>query len=756
MQERNTSVGSQEVTLDIRGMKCGGCVHHVERALMAVQGVSRASVNLTTAVARVQTSGGVAALIEAVRAAGYDATPREADTDWRGHRQPVDRVGTQRRAVLAAMLLALPIIVLELLPSRLWIQVVQAVLSLALLLSSAGRPILVSGLRALVHRAPTMDSLVALGVGAAVVAGWAGLVSGTEHLNHFHAGAMILGFVNLGKYLEAKALREAGGAVAALARRLPSEVLRLRDGTIEKVEVAAVRPGDHIVVPGDATVPVDGTIISGQAAVDESALTGESVPVEKSLGEVVFAGSVVRDGNLTLVAVAIGGDAVMGRIIRTVEEAQAGKTRLQRLADRAAGVFVPVVVLLAVATLAAWVALGNAEHALKAAIAVLVIACPCAMGLATPTAVLVATGAAALKGILVRNAAALEAAGAVDTVLLDKTGTLTTGVVGVKEVYAAPAAPVTDEVRRPLPPGRGSVRPLPPGRCSVRPLPDGRGSELEVLRLAAAVEQFSQHPLARAIVAQAQAWELTLPEPISFSSRAGLGVRAVVEGRTVLVGRPAFLAAEGIDLGPVAERCAQMAQAGCTMVAVAVDGVAAGLIALADVLRPEAARAVEALLGLGLEVVMDTGDSAVTAGAVAAAAGIKTVRSEALPEEKLAEVSRRQSLGKKVAFVGDGINDAPALAAADVGVAFATGTDVAIEAADITLMRDDLGLVPEAMKLARRSVAIIKQNLFWAVAYNVVAIPLAVTGHVPPGVAAAAMMFSSLSVVLNALRLRAP
>jgi Cu+-exporting ATPase len=723
------STGLRDITLRIDGLKCGGCVQHVERALRAVPGVSSVSVNLATRIGHIVVSEGIEnteTLVAAVRAAGYDASPTEGDSGAAAEllQPPRNQALAQRRALLTVAVLVPPVIALEWVPSHFWTHALQGSLCLVLLISWAGWPILRSGARAVLHRAPNMDSLIALGASAAMLAGWAGLFLGADHLNHFHAGALILGFVNLGKYFEAKALREAGGAVAALARRLPTQALRLQDGQIESVEVSAVRLGDHLVVPDQTTVPVDGRIIAGQAAVDQSALTGESLPVEKGEGDSVMAGSVVRGGQITVQATAVGAEAALGRILRTVQEAQSGKTRLQRLADRAAGVFVPVVALIALGTLLGWLVVGEVEQALRAAIAVLVIACPCAMGLATPTAVLVATGAAALKGILVRDAAALEAAGSVNTVLLDKTGTLTTGVVHVKEVLAEPAGAATRDAR-------------------------------EVLRLAAAAEQFSQHPLARAIVARAREWGLALAEPQSFASRAGLGTRAEVEGAVVVVGSPAHLAAEGIGLGPAEARCRQAAAGGCLVVAVAVDGSLAGLIALADALRPEAAAAVAALEQLGLAVVMITGDGAATADAVASAVGIKTVMAETLPEAKQAEVSRRRSAGERVAFVGDGINDAPALVTADVGMAFATGTDVALEAADIMLTHDDLGLVAEAIRIARRSVAIIKQNLFWAVAYNAVAIPLAVAGHVPPGVAAAAMMGSSLSVVLNSLRLRA-
>jgi P-type Cu+ transporter len=715
----------RDLTLYIAGMKCGSCVQHVEHALAAVPGVARVSVNLATEQAHVTATTAASALVAAVGAAGYTATLLDpaAATSPELHRERHTRLAAQRRALLTAIILALPVLALEWVPVGSWAPVAQAVLCLLLLVSSAGRPILVSGARALRHLAPNMDALIGLGTVAAVVSGWVGLAFGIANLHHFHAAAMILGFVNVGKFFEARALREAGSAVAALARRLPAEALLLCDGRLQSVPLARIRPGDELVVADDGVVPVDGTIRSGRAAVEQSALTGESLPVDKSAGDTVLAGSVVRGGSLTIGATAVGADALYGRMIRAVENAQTSKTRLQRLADRAAGVFVPVVAALALAALAFWIIRGHPAHGLHAAIAVLVIACPCALGLATPTAVLVATGRAASKGILVRDAAALEAAGAVTTVLLDKTGTVTTGAVCVRDVLSLPSSAAV---------------------CPVS----------EVLRLAAAVEQLSQHPLARAIVAHAHAAGLTLPQPAEYVSHAGAGVQAKIAESVVHVGSLTYLADAGIDIRPLQELGVSPQNEGHSIVGVALDDAPAGLIALADTPRPEAAAAVAKLRALGVRVALLTGDRAATAQAVAAGVGIEIVCADMLPEAKLAEVNRRRQAGERVAFVGDGLNDAPALAAADVGLAFAGGTDVAVSAADITLVAADLRFVAEAVALARRSVRIIKQNLFWAVAYNAVAIPLAMAGHVPPGIAAAAMMGSSLSVVLNSLRLR--
>ncbi|MCH7814891.1 MAG: heavy metal translocating P-type ATPase, partial [Planctomycetes bacterium] len=504
-------------------------------------------------------------------------------------------------------------------------------------------------------------------------------------------------------------------------------------GSWQTLPIVRVRVGDQVRVAPDTVIPVDGRVLSGSAAVDESSLTGESIPRAVRPEQVVRAGGLVREGMLTLEATAVGAASTVGRILRAVEDAQAGRTAMQRIADRVAGVFVPIVVVLAALTLAGWlIAAGlSAESgwfsgfgwAVRCAVAVLVIACPCAMGLATPMAVLVATGTAARRGILIRSAAALEAAGRIDMVLLDKTGTLTEGRSEVKDVVDEPVDPLTSNPR-------------------------------EVLQWAASAEQFSQHPLARAIVAKAREWALTLDEPAEFTNLPGRGVRAVIDGRTLLIGGASLLTEHDVDLSKVSARARQMATDGQTVAYVSVDGVCVGLIGLGDTIRPSASRAVERLGQMGVQSAMITGDQASTAAAVAASVGLKDVHAELLPEQKLAEVRRLQDQGRRVAFVGDGINDAPALTAADVGLALATGTDVAIASADITLLSTDLGLIPDAIALARRSVRIIKQNLAWAFGYNLAALPLAALGKIPPGWAAAAMMASSISVVLNSLRLR--
>jgi Cu+-exporting ATPase len=713
-------------------------VARVEQALRGVEGVSDAQVNLTTGMAAVVLTNGVgapSALIKAVRAAGYDAeVAREAARGGVAavESSQAERLRQQRQALVVAIGLALPVVGLDylgpILQSRMpgaavWWLTLQGVLTLMLLFSPAGAPILIGGWRALLHRAPNMDLLVSLGVSAAFISGVADAIAGHPHGHGFHTAAMILGFINVGKYLEMRARREASGAVIALAQRVPTHALRVSGEKVERVPLDELRRGDRVRIPQDAIVPVDGRVVAGQAALDNSAITGESTPIPRGVGDEVPAGSVVREGLITIEATALGSESAIGKIIRAVDEAQSGKTRMQRLADRVAGVFVPISVGIAVLTWASWAIYAGASAGLGPAIAVLVIACPCAMGLATPTAVLVATGAAALRGVLVRDAAALEATGGIETVVFDKTGTLTSGQPQVRQVVDDPLGPVTANAN-------------------------------EVLMWAASAEQFAQHPVARALVQRARELNLTLKEVSAFTSVPGLGVEATVDGRAVLVGSAAFLRARGIVVTRAESRMQQMSADGQTVILVALDGQCAGWIGLADTLRPGVTETVDQLQKLGIETVMMSGDQPQTAAMVAADTGIKRVLAGMLPEGKLDEIRKMQSSGQRIAFVGDGINDAPALAAADVGIALASGTDVAIDAADIVLVGGNLTPLPNAIRLARRSVRIIKQNLFWAFFYNVIAIPAAALGKVPPAWAAAAMMVSSLTVVLNSLRLR--
>jgi Cu+-exporting ATPase len=754
--EPSTST-DRKVHLRISGMTCGSCVANVERALRGVDAVSDAVVNLaseTAVVTLTRDDVDPASLTAAVHRAGYEAAPVETEepslalgtgeTDLA--RRQTHRLRESERALIFAFAIGVPVMVIHLLAhfvtaghgnAALWLELAQAALVAGLFLSPAGAPILSGGFRAAWHRAPNMDLLIALGVAASFVGSLPGLVgqigaAPQAHPSYFDTAAMILLFINVGRYFEGRAKRRASSALLALAERSPRTATVLRGDQTVTVPVAEVRVGDRLRVSSDEYVPVDGRVVDGEAAVDQSMLTGESVPVDVESGASVSGGTRVTSGSIVIQATAVGAQSAIARIARLVEQAQASRTRMQRLADRVAGVFVPIVVLLAAATFVTWAFIGIGSGGIAAgrslwlgeafarAIAVLVIACPCAMGLATPTAVMVATGNAALRGILVRDAGALEMTGLADAVLFDKTGTLTTG------------RPVVTHVVEEF----GGI--------------DSR----EIIRVAASAEQFSKHPLARAIVAKAKEHGEELLIPDEYEQKAGLGVSAVLDGHRILVGSPGFLERNHADCGEARERMERMTRDGRTVVMVARDGRLAGLIALADRPRATATHAVTELHRLGLDVMMVTGDDRHTAAAIAAEIGVQAVRAELPPDGKVAVVRELQSQGRRVAFVGDGINDAPALAAADAGIAFASGTEIASEAAGITLMGDDLNLIPAAVCLARRSVRIIRENLFWAFVYNVAMIPLAALGVVPASLAAGAMMLSSISVVLNSLRLQ--
>ncbi len=737
-----------ELELGVEGMSCAACVGRVERALRRVPGVVEASVNLATGRAAVRylpAAVGPAALVEAVRRAGYEARvaedrEEEAEEGRDGERQR--RQAALRRDVLLATGLTLPLLALslgasllpawggwlqELAPRPLW-DALQLLLAAGVLLGP-GRRFFIAGWRAYRRLAPDMNSLVMTGTGAAFLYSTAvflapGLFPPEARHLYFDGAAVIITVILLGRYLEELAKGRAGEAIRRLAGLQARRARVLRDGRETEIPAEAVRQGDVLVVRPGERFPADGTVLTGQSYVDESMLTGEPLPVAKGPGDTVAAGTVNRHGLLRVRAERVGPETVLAQIVRLVEQAQAGKLPIQRLADRVVRVFTPAVLAVAALTFLAWLAAGpeHLDRALISAVAVLVVACPCAMGLATPAAVLVGTGRAAELGVLFRKGEALEALSRVDAVLLDKTGTLTEGR---------------------------------PRLVAVLPLA-GRG-EAELLGLAAAAERGSEHPLAHAVREAAEARGLTPGEPEAFEAVPGLGVRARVAGRSVLVGSARFLEGEGIA-PPVLEPGAAL---GRSLLHVAVDGEAWGTLAVADPLRPEAPAVVAALRERGLEVRMVTGDARSSAAAAAAAAGIERWHAEVLPADKAAVVRELQDQGRRVAFVGDGINDAPALAQAEVGAAMASGTDVAMEAADLTLARGRLDALVTAVDVARRTLAVIRGNLFWAFGYNVLLIPLAAGAFLPltgwyldPMLAALAMGLSSLCVVGNSLRLR--
>ncbi len=733
--------GTREIHMRIEGMNCGSCVSRVREAILSAGGAKAAEVSLAgeTAVVQVERDTPFETLADRVRLAGYEATEikdQAGDDDATEQREFAKRLRIGRQAVITALMYGLPVMGLEFLGPRLasaapggevWWRVLQGVLCAMLLYSPAGGPIIFGGLRAAWHRAPNMDSLIALGVLAAFVSSAVAVALPGVTQYHFHAVAMILAFINFGRYLETKARRGVTESISALMQRVPRRAVRLEGGEAVEVDISDLNVGDRIRVAGDTQVPVDGVVLSGGGEVDQSMLTGEAMPVSKQVGDSVHGGTMLRDGLMTIEATALGADSAIGQIIAAVRRAQSSRTRMQRFADRVASVFVPVIVGLSVLTMLAWGLLASGDDAwargLSSAIAVLVIACPCALGLATPVAVYVAAARAALKGILVKDAAALERLGQVDTAVFDKTGTITTGCAEVREIVDEPLGPAARDNH-------------------------------DLLRMAASVEQCSQHPLARAIVAEAGAQKIDLVQPNKFRNDPGLGATGSIDGHEVLVGNREYMHSREIATDLMEPRFKQLSTDGQNVVWVARDSEVAGLIGLADQPREQAGPAIEAMRALQIDTMMVTGDHAEAATFIAGAVGIEQVHAGAQPTEKAEVLAQLQRTGRVVAFVGDGINDAPAITQADVGMAFAAGTDVANQAADIILVGDDLRLVPTAVEIGRRSLTVIRQNLFWAFFYNLLMVPLAAVGIVPAWAAPAAMMFSSISVVLNSLRLK--
>ncbi len=710
--------GRERVELAITGMTCASCAARIEKRLNKLAGVA-ATVNFASehaAVAFDPAQVRVEDLIGAVEAAGYGAALPEAVTEE-------DPARPYRVRLLVAAVLTVPLVVFAWAgaarpPGWEWVSLVLATPVVAY----AGWPFHRAAAVNARHGVATMDTLVSVGTLAAWTWSTVVVLAGLSTSVYFDTAGAITALILLGRYLEARAKRRSGEAIRALLELGAKEAHVLRDGTEVLVPVEQLAVGDRIVVRPGEKVATDGVVAEGTSAVDQSMLTGESVPVEVGPGDAVAGATVNTSGRLVVEATRVGSATALAQITRLVAEAQAGKAPVQRLADRVSAVFVPVVVAVSVLTLVGWLAVGGAATtaAFTAAVAVLVIACPCALGLATPTAIMVGTGRGAQLGIVIKGPEVLEQTRQVTTVVLDKTGTLTEGRMAVSALVPA------DDV-----------------------------DEAELLRLAAGAEDASEHPIARAVAGYGRERLGTLPPVESFSARAGLGIEAVVDGHGVVIGRPGLLADWGVSLSTrLTAEADRLEAAGSTVVGVAWDGEARGLVAVADRVKPTSRRAVADLRALGLTPVLLTGDNERTARAVAAEVGIDRVLADVLPEDKAAEVARLQEAGEVVAMVGDGVNDAPALARADLGLAIGTGTDVAIEASDITLVAGDLRAAADAIRLSRRTLRTIEGNLFWAFGYNVVAIPLAVAGVVSPIVAAAAMAFSSVFVVTNSLRLR--
>lgn len=741
--------GAAEVTLAIAGMSCASCVGKVEKALRVVPGVVDAQVNLATGRASVRVlDGGVTpALVAAVEVAGYEAEPvgqGQSDDAETARRQAEQ--GALGRAVVVAALATLPLMALEMGPHlsdafHHWLHgradaftLKLAAFALAtIVLFGPGLRFFVKGWPALLRGAPDMNALVMLGAGAAyaysVVATFAPdrLPEGTAY-TYFETGAVIVTLILLGRWFEARARGRTSEAIRRLVQLQARFARVLRDGVEHEIAIEHVRVGDLVLVRPGEKIPVDGAVVEGSSYVDEAMVTGEPAPAHKGVGSAVIGGTINRNGALRFRAEKVGADTLLAQILRMVEQAQGAKLPIQALVDRVTNRFVPAVIAAAALTFAAWLAIGPSPaltYALVNAVAVLIVACPCAMGLATPTSIMVGTGRAAELGILFRQGAALQGLSEITTVAFDKTGTLTRGRPEVTHLVAA----------------------------------DGIAEE-EALRLAASAESASEHPSAEAIVAEARRRGLALSPAADFAAEPGLGITARVEGRIVAVGSGRLMAERAIPIGALAEKAAAFARDGGSPLYVAVDGRLAGLVVVADQIKPGTPAALDALRALGLRIVMVTGDNRATAEAIAARLGIQAIEAEVLPTDKAAIVKRLQQEGG-VAFVGDGINDAPALAQADIGIAMGAGTDIAIESADIVLISGDLRHVPEAIGLSRATMANIRQNLGWAFGYNVLLIPVAAGLAYPlwgvlmsPVFASFAMAFSSVSVLANALRLR--
>jgi P-type Cu+ transporter len=719
--------------LPVEGMTCASCVARVEKTLRRVPGVSEAEVNLATEKVSVHFDGSAAtlqAMERAVAAAGYTlrTTPPPGGTGER------DGASILRRDLILSGLLSLPVMIISMTTmgntAPVWWAIPTATTNIILLTLTApvllfpGRRFFRGFLSALRHRTADMNTLVAVGTGAAFLSSAAATIlppagDMPAHV-YFDSSAAIITLILLGKYLEAGAKRRSSDAIRKLMHLQPATVRVRRGGEDREMPVQEVAPGDLVLVRPGERIAVDGVVVEGASAIDESMVTGESLPVDKSPASRVVAGTVNGHGSLEVRATAVGAATVLAGIIRLVEQAQGSRAPVQQLVDRIAAVFVPVVIGIAAVTFAGWLLAGaDAAAAMMAAVAVLVIACPCALGLATPTAIMVAGGVGARLGVLIRDASALETSGRIDTMILDKTGTVTAGTPEVTDVVSLSS-----------------------------------GGEDVLLRLAASVEDRSEHPLARAIVRRARKAGVAPAAITAFQAEPGYGVSAAVDGHTVVVGSPALLAGAGISLDAILAAVRRLEEEGKTVVLTAVDGSVAGAIGIADQVRPESAGVVTGLRALGIEVIMVTGDNERTAAAVARTAGIGNVVAGVLPAAKAEFVERLQAEGHVVAMAGDGINDAPALARADLGIAMGGGTGVAMEAADITLMQNDLRGILDTLQLSRRTLATIRQNLFWAFFYNVVGIPLAALGVLHPIIAAGAMAFSSVSVVGNSLRLR--
>lgn len=731
----------EQVTFDISGMTCAACANRIEKGLSRLPGVSGATVNFAMETATVSYSPAelsVSGMEDKVKQLGYEAIVKKQDTNVAERR--AKELRRQQRKLWIAAILSLPLLwsMVGHFSFTSWMYVPELFMNpwFQLLLATpvqfyVGGAFYIGAYKALRSGGANMDVLVSLGTSAAyfyslyLTIDWYALQS-AGHGGHgapalyYETSAVLITLVVMGKLFEVKAKGRTSEAIKSLMSLQAKTASVIRDGAELSIAVENVVPGDIVIVKPGEKIPVDGIVTEGGSAVDESMLTGESLPVSKAAGDSVIGATMNKNGSLRFQATKVGKDTALAQIIKVVEEAQGSKAPIQRVADVISGIFVPIVVAIAVVAFAIWyffVTPGDFAGSLEIAIAILVIACPCALGLATPTSIMAGSGRAAELGVLFKGGEHLEHTHAIDTVVLDKTGTVTKGKPELTDVRAVQ-------------------------------------EENEFLRLVGAAERRSEHPLAEAIVSGIEGQGIVLPGTESFQAIPGHGIEAVVEGRSILVGTRRLLEGRGIDASMAYEEMSALESSGKTAMLAAIDGKYAGLVAVADTVKESSAAAVARLREMGIDVIMMTGDNERTAAAIAAQVGIERVLAEVLPEGKAEEVRKLQALGRKVAMVGDGINDAPALASADIGMAIGTGTDVAMEAADVTLMRGDLASIPDAIEMSRRTMANIKQNLFWALGYNTLGIPIAAIGLLSPWVAGAAMALSSVSVVLNALRLQ--
>ncbi|WP_211227745.1 heavy metal translocating P-type ATPase [Shimazuella kribbensis] len=728
----------ETVELKLTGMTCAACANRIEKGLNKLPGVSKATVNFALETAHVEYSPSEVQtkdMIQKVEKIGYKAQLKEAAGNDTDHRQK--EIKKQTRKFIVSGLLSLPLLWAMVshfsFTSFIWLPDIfmnpwfQLVLATPVQFIIGGH-FYVGAYKALRNKSANMDVLVALGTSAAyfysLYLTLTSIGQGGHHQVelYYETSAVLITLIILGKLFEARAKGRSSEAIKKLMGLQAKTALIIRDGQEVQVPIEEVVTGDVLIVKPGEKIPVDGEVVEGTSAVDESMLTGESIPIEKRIGDAVIGATINKNGRLMVKATKVGKDTALAQIIQVVEEAQGSKAPIQRVADQISGVFVPIVVGIALITFLIWyfvVAPGEFASALEKAIAVLVIACPCALGLATPTSIMAGSGRAAEWGVLFKGGEHLESTHQINTVVLDKTGTITNGKPVLTDVLVAAGM-----------------------------------DEISFLTWVGAAEKNSEHPLAEAIVEGVKGKGIAMPDTEEFEAIPGYGIRAVIDKKELLVGTRKLMAKHHIDVAAVESVMAELEESGKTAMLVAIDGQYAGLVAVADTVKDTSQEAIRRLKELGLEVIMITGDNTRTAGAIGQEVGVDRVLAEVLPEGKADEVKKLQAEGKKVAMVGDGINDAPALATADIGMAIGTGTDVAMEAADVTLMRGDLTSIADAIFMSRKTMHNIKQNLFWALAYNVIGIPIAALGFLAPWLAGAAMALSSVSVVLNALRLQ--